>query len=241
MNKALLDVTRVFSRSGVTMGTRLSLKSSGYGCDDTMILVEALKQLRSEVPKRTSRVMIDIEASGGLSPLLEQVMSIPQRVRENTTLVMTLGPHGVSERACRTVKEIRKQSGVSLAVLVEGACWAGWLDALETIDAETVIVGRSMVIAHLNAGCSMQLLDISELCEKKGARLMAQGDFTEQQMERIADAGVTAFLGGPFEASITIQSLEDGGCRRQERDNMVADPRVKELLRHLGGVRALPS
>lgn len=241
MNKALLEVTRVYSRSGVTMGTRLSLQSSGYRCDDTLVLVEALKQLRSEGPKKTSRVMLDVKPVQGMSKLLEQVMSMPQRVREKTTLVMAPGAHGIEAGNCSTMKAVRKRSGVGLAIMVESACWKGCLEALESIDAETVIVGNSLAAGHLDASCSIALLDIAELSEKKGARLIAKGDFTDAQMGSLKDAGVTAFLGRRFEASISIQSLEDRGYLEARSDNMVPDQRVKDLLRGLGAARALPN
>jgi EAL domain-containing protein (putative c-di-GMP-specific phosphodiesterase class I) len=203
-----------------------------------LVLVEALKQLRAEGPKKTSRVMIDIQADAGLS---DHVMSLPAGVRAYTTLVLTMGENGISDEARATMKALRKRCGVALAVVVEIAAGDECLAALESLDAETVIVGRSLCMTHLDGGCRMTLLDIAELCEKQGARLVAEGDFPDDQMASMAHAGVTGFLGRRFQAALTIQSLEDGGCRGQERGTMVPDARVKDLLMHLGRMRALPT
>jgi EAL domain-containing protein (putative c-di-GMP-specific phosphodiesterase class I) len=221
------------------MGTKLSLKSSGYGCEANLVLVEALKQLRSEAPRKASRVMIEVQLGDGATSLIELVMSMSPKVREKTSVLIKVGEHGISHNGCRVLKALRNRSGVGLAVMVENWAWAGCLEALEALDAETVIVGRSMVGAVLAGECKVLLGDIAELCERQGARLVAQGDLTEEEMGSMEAAGVSAFLGMGFEAVISIGSLEGLVCNGLWKDGPGADKRAKDLMVSLNRARAL--
>lgn len=241
MSKVCLDVTRVIGRSGLTLGTRLSVQRTSYTQDKNVVLIEALKQLRPDEPRKATRVMIDFEVKAGWNKLIEQVLSIPPCARERTTLLVAMGAEGLSDAECKTIVTLRDRTGVGLAVIVEKADSDGCLDALDLIDPETIILGRSMVIPCLEAGCSMEMLDIAELCEKKGSKLVVQGDLTEQQMATLAGEGVTGFLGRRFETALTILSLEEGVFDSLAAYSVVPDHGARSLLQPAATMRALPN
>jgi len=233
-----LGIDKVTDRHGRCVGSRLDLLAAEAEGSRNDLLVHAADTLAGGSTQRKGKLFLRLVVNGTSSLLLSQSLSkLSKRLRQNVVIEIHAGEDGLSQEAIACLRGLRNLQKINLALSSSGYEWGKLKSDIKALDPEFVIIEDGLVGEMIATRNRANLIDLSEVCAKRGTRVVVNGEHSDGNQMWLMDAGVDMFMGHRYTARISCPDLEAAAVLRRisaqengELDGMMAKMGVRTAL-----------
>lgn len=233
-----LGIDKVADRHGRCVGSRLDLLGAAVYGSRNELLVHAADTLAGGASQRKGKLFLPLTVSGSSSLVLSQALAkLSKRLRQNVVIEIHAGVEGLSPEKIACLRGLRNLQKVNLALSSTGYEWSAFKKDIKALDPEFVIVEDKLIAEMIATRNRANLIDLSEVCAKRGTRVVVNGQYCDANQMWLMDAGVDMFMGYRFTARISCPELDAADVMRRisreengELDGVMAKMGVRTAL-----------